>query len=215
MQRQIEAELSAQWDHAQALGVEPQHLDSHQHTHMIPGVAEVVCRFAQVVNAPLRVSQEIPPRHAWQEPLFHPVRSILGKLRTTILNYLASQPVFQQELPRRAQQCLGIWDSGHMTLPVLKARLAQIPANSTTEVIVHPGLKSSDVTHRHLTKESGIVAGDLHFWTNPQRFAELECLTHPELKDILAQLSSIYTRWHNVPRPKHLSIKQRPVFRSI
>lgn len=126
-QHQISEELTAQWDRALQMGIQPTHLDSHQHTHMIPGVAEVVCQFARRHNVPLRISQEIPPINSLVQHALRPVRSALGRLRISILNHLASLPAFQDPIPRRAQQCIGIWHSGHMTLPVLLKSLCNFP----------------------------------------------------------------------------------------
>ena len=51
----IGAELQAQYLAMRALGLQPTHLDSHQHVHVIPGVFGEVARFAATNGLPLRM----------------------------------------------------------------------------------------------------------------------------------------------------------------
>ena len=51
----IGAELQAQYVAMLALGLQPTHLDSHQHVHVIPGVFGEVARFAAANGLPLRM----------------------------------------------------------------------------------------------------------------------------------------------------------------
>ncbi len=102
-----------------------------------------------------------------------------------------------------------------MTLPILKARLPHLLADSTTEVIVHPGMALSDITGDSFEKGTSVAQADVQFWTQPQRYAELAGLISPELATTLAQLSTNFQRCHNVPRPKHLSVNKRSSLGSV
>lgn len=181
LQLQIAAELLAQWQRALDLGVTPTHLDSHQHVHMIPGVAEVVTDFAQQKQVPLRISRETPPRRALLQHAIRPVHSALGRLRISLLNHFAARAPFAKTLPHRASQCIGIWHSGHMTLPTLLESLRHLPRNTTTEVIVHPGIASKPSNPFADDTSGDVSAADQSFWCRTQRATELQALTSTEL----------------------------------
>lgn len=51
----VRAELEAQHAAMRALGLEPTHLDSHQHVHAIPGIFQVVVAFAAEKRLPMRM----------------------------------------------------------------------------------------------------------------------------------------------------------------
>jgi len=181
LQLQIAAELLAQWQRALDLGIAPTHLDSHQHVHMIPGVAEVVTDFAHQKQIPLRISRETPPRNAILLHATRPVHSALGRLRISLLNHFATRAPFAKELPHRASRCIGIWHSGHMTLPTLLDSLRHLPRNTTTEVIVHPGIAGKPKTPFADDTSGDVSAADQSFWCRSQRASELQALTSTEL----------------------------------
>lgn len=52
----VEKELIAQYDLCLKLGVKPTHIDSHEHTHMLPRAAKVFARFAKSKNLPVRIT---------------------------------------------------------------------------------------------------------------------------------------------------------------
>ncbi|MFO0884566.1 MAG: ChbG/HpnK family deacetylase [Pirellulales bacterium] len=181
LQLQIAAELLAQWQRALDLGITPTHLDSHQHVHMIPGVAEVVTDFAHQKQIPLRISRETPPRNAMLQHATRPVHSALGRLRISLLNHFAARAPFAKALPHRASQCIGIWHSGHMTLSTLLDSLRHLPRNSTTEVIVHPGMTCQSTNPFADDTSGDVSAADQSFWCRSQRATELQALTSSEL----------------------------------
>ncbi len=52
----IRKELAAQYDKLLKLGVNPTHIDSHEHIHVLPGIFPVFVNFARSKNLPLRVT---------------------------------------------------------------------------------------------------------------------------------------------------------------
>ncbi len=51
-------EIELQWDVFVSLGLTPTHIDSHQHVHVLPGLAKVFVRFANEKKVPMRVPNE-------------------------------------------------------------------------------------------------------------------------------------------------------------
>lgn len=58
----LREELEAQWERALELGVQPTHIDSHQHVHVSSVIFDVVAAFALKKNVPLRVPWSWPGR---------------------------------------------------------------------------------------------------------------------------------------------------------
>jgi chitin disaccharide deacetylase len=52
----IQKELSAQYDKLFSLGINPTHIDSHEHVHILPCIFPVFADFARSKNLPLRVT---------------------------------------------------------------------------------------------------------------------------------------------------------------
>ena len=61
---EVELELAAQVDRAREQSVAPDHLDVHQHVHLLPGLARIVEALAQKLSLPLRWPAELP-RPTW------------------------------------------------------------------------------------------------------------------------------------------------------
>lgn len=57
---ELQTELQAQWRRLQALGVEPTHVDSHQHVHALPQVFQVVSLACADAGVPLRMTWRWP-----------------------------------------------------------------------------------------------------------------------------------------------------------
>lgn len=54
--KDIMTELIAQYDKIISLGITPTHIDSHEHTHILPRIFPVFVQFARSKNLPLRVT---------------------------------------------------------------------------------------------------------------------------------------------------------------
>ncbi|RKH51474.1 ChbG/HpnK family deacetylase, partial [Corallococcus llansteffanensis] len=78
---ELERELSAQLARARELGAQVDHLDGHQHLHLLPGVRSVVEGLAAREGLPLRWPDALP-RASW-------LRAPGPALKTTVLAVLA------------------------------------------------------------------------------------------------------------------------------
>jgi predicted glycoside hydrolase/deacetylase ChbG (UPF0249 family) len=55
IKKKIKAEIRAQYDKLLAFGIQPTHIDSHHHVHILPWLAPLFVEFAQGVNLKLRI----------------------------------------------------------------------------------------------------------------------------------------------------------------
>ena len=117
-------ELSAQVARARALGFEPDHLDSHQHLHLLPGIRGVVTQLAEREGLPLRWPGETPVP-AWSSAPGPAAKSLL-------LAALAVRP------PRRTVKAIGLFEAGRLDEDRLCALLARLTPG-TVELGCHPG----------------------------------------------------------------------------
>ena len=128
--RQVRAEWRAQIATVRAAGVRVEHLDSHQHVHLLP-------RFCSKVTVPLAREEGIPVRS-----MDGPVRG--GGLAPDLKGLLLSWA-------SRAARRSGIEDYAdahgagtalmrHPTLEVLQSLLSRMKPGRTYELVVHPGV---------------------------------------------------------------------------
>ena len=169
---QIESEARAQWDRARALGIDPGHVDSHQHVHMLPGMMPIMARLTASARVPLRVSRE-PLRIATGSRVAF--RDAVGLTKAGLLGLLARGT---DAIARRTDWCLGIVDSGRMTAPVLARLLGALPPGSV-ELITHPALSGSENTGDECSAE------DRRFLASPCRRLEYEALVDPRVRALV------------------------------
>ena len=137
---EIEREFAAQIEKILGAGIQPSHLDTHQHTHMHPKIAAVVARVARRygVGWVRRLSENCTP----------PLRE--GAWRRRIV--AAASYLFVSSLQRRMDQhglrtpdaFTGFVLTGRLTTPALQATLAGLP-EGVTELMCHPGYFDPDL----------------------------------------------------------------------
>lgn len=128
----IDAELQAQWQRCLEHGVQPSHLDSHQHTHNIWLVGERVARFVARHGVPLRLA-----------------RNLGG-------NIGLAKRLFKALLNRRLRGLAGL-AADYACTPADLRDLA-LPATGTLEVIVHPCDLGEDFGDAHLEPGESLSA---------------------------------------------------------
>ena len=152
-------ELRAQIERIRNAGLRPTHLDSHKHSHILPGIFRVVVRLAQEFDVPyvrLPLDQTVP------------------FARWPCL--LASR--FYRRLAREhkvhmTDHFLGFRLTGSLTERTLHAALTSIRIG-TTEFMCHPGFAGSELQQaRTRLRES--------------RVRELEALTSPRIRELIAR----------------------------
>lgn len=131
---EVEAEIAAQIRLLRDHGVSPEHLDSHQHVHVLPCLWPMCCRLA-TANGIARL--RIPATPTWG--LVH------GSGAAVVLQLLALQRrrQFHDSLP-----CLGVARHGTYTMSSLERELA-LAAGNNIELIVHPGVTTPGTIGRY------------------------------------------------------------------
>ena len=156
---EVALELRAQVQRARELGVDVDHLDTHQHLLLLPGMTAIVEKLALELNLPLRWPVA-PPRLNW---LAHP----RSTAKTMLLNALgAAKPAAQA----RRIQSYGVHESGRLTEARLLRLIEQLP-DGPAEIISHPGLNP------------GVIAEDPEWRYDWE--AELAALTSPKVADAI------------------------------
>lgn len=160
---EVMTEAETQIAQVQAAGVLLDHLDSHEHLHMLPGI------FARVVA--LAQQRHIPFVRWTREPVFDrrgDCARVLGWLRRIALHQAAAVGRAARPAPdgvRFPQACFGLADSGRLT-PARLGRLLQAVPSGLSELMCHPAT-------------ANVAAGC--------RAGELAALTAPRLRIRLAE----------------------------
>lgn len=160
---EVERELEAQLARARALGVAVDHLDGHQHLHLLPGVRPVVEALAARERLPLRWPDALP-RATW-------LRAPGPALKTTVLSVLA------RAAPRARDGVLrvsagGVFEAGRLDEAALLSVLDTLPEGDF-ELGCHPGEGTP-----HVPEDPAWRYG----WES-----ELAALTSPRVKERLRE----------------------------
>ncbi|NPD22006.1 ChbG/HpnK family deacetylase [Corallococcus exiguus] len=160
---ELERELSAQLFRARELGAKVDHLDGHQHLHLLPGVRSVVEGIAAREGLPLRWPDALP-RASW-------LRAPGPALKTTVLAVLARTAPRAQMGVRRVSAG-GVFEAGRLDESALLAVLDSLPTGDF-ELGCHPGEGAP-----HVPEDPAWTYG----WE-----AELAALTSPRVKAKLVE----------------------------
>ncbi|WNG49343.1 ChbG/HpnK family deacetylase [Archangium minus] len=161
---ELELELAAQVGRARALGAEVDHLDAHQHLHLLPGVRPLVEALARREGLPLRWPDRLP-RVSW-------LRSPGPAVKTSLLSLLARVAPRPQPGVRRVSAG-GVFEAGQLTESALLSLLESLPEGDF-ELGCHPG-----EGRPHVPEDPGWTYG----WQS-----ELDALTSPRVRARLEQL---------------------------
>jgi len=156
---EVALELRAQVERAHELGASVDHLDTHQHLHLLPGMTALVEALAAELGVPVRWPAEPPSTH-W---LVHPRSAV----KTALIGGLAR---LKPGSDVRRVQAHGVFESGRLTERRL-LRLIERLEPGDHELVCHPGL------------EPGTVREDPEWkydWED-----ELEALTSPRVRELI------------------------------
>lgn len=156
---EVEIEFRAQIGRIQELGVKPDHLDSHQHLHLLPGIRGVVCRLAIEFNLPLRWPH-FEPRLGWLSQPSTAAKTVL----ILGLAKLSSDPGVEKV------RSVGIFEAGNLTEARLLTLIGELQ-NGLYEIGCHPGR-----TPREVPEEPGWKYG----WED-----EFRALISPKVQALL------------------------------
>ncbi len=155
---EVERELGAQLTRARALGAEVDHLDAHQHLHLLPGIRPLVEALARREGLAVRWPDRLP-RPAW-------LRAPGPAVKTLLLSLLARTAPRPGSGVRRVSAG-GVFEAGRLDEATLLALLDTLPEGDF-EVGCHPG-----EGRPHVPEDPAWTYG----WQ-----AELEALTSPRVK---------------------------------
>jgi chitin disaccharide deacetylase len=154
----VEAELCAQIERVLDHGLRPTHLDSHQHVHALPGVAQMVLRLSArygipFVRAPvegLRMERPIRPRR-----VFRLVGATVLRMCWTMV--CLSEPVAAKS---RRLHFLGFAEGGRLNHDCLQRLLQSLQPGYTYELMCHPGFTpdESDIKQWNYRHEEELLA---------------------------------------------------------
>ncbi len=166
---EVQAEWSAQIERVLDHGIRVTHLDSHQHVHALPWLADVSRQLAARYHIPfLRVPIE-RPRLAWLASR-HGTKRVLGALALRVCGVLAgltkngagsSQPL----------RFLGFQDGGRLDDRRLQFLLGHLRPGWAYELMCHPGLRP---------EATGVQNWEYH------HEVELNALTRPGIRAEIA-----------------------------
>ncbi|MER2559475.1 MAG: ChbG/HpnK family deacetylase [Myxococcaceae bacterium] len=158
---EVALEFAAQLSRARAMGAQVDHLDTHQHLHLLPGLAPIVEGLAAREGLPVRWPRE-RPQVRW---LAHPGSAA----KTALISGLARAQRNEQAKRVRAW---GVFESGRLNVTRLVRLLEKLPEGDH-EIVMHPGLAP------------GLVSEDPSWRYDWE--SELEALTSPAVTDVIAR----------------------------
>ncbi|BCR05860.1 hydrolase [Desulfuromonas versatilis] len=174
---EVEAEWAAQIEAAQARGIEPSHLDGHNHIHVFPQLAEVAARLARRYGI-LRI--RLPLESVWGRS---PRRGVKG----AFFGQLAGQAarVFSAAGLVFPQHFAGIHFPRPGRVDELLALLDRLP-EGTSELMCHPG-------YARLPEGSG--------FSSPRRMQELSALCDPNVLEAIRNRNIRLVNFTDIPLP--------------
>ena len=136
---ELEAELRAQVERALSCGVNITHIDSHQHTHVLPGINSLVLKLSNEYNI-IRV--RIPKEgYLFTGGYQSGVGRLIGRSGLSFCADMAALRADSLGL-RHPQHFYGMLAGGHLNAQLIANILRQLP-EGVSEIMTHPGLDSA------------------------------------------------------------------------
>jgi chitin disaccharide deacetylase len=165
---EIHQELSAQVQRVLDAGLEPSHLDTHKHTHLLPPVLDAVARISEEFKIPwVRRPFDFPLEPhgiSWQK---RTVSRTFGLMRSRF------ERVLKRHGCRSTDHFAGFQITGKFDAGDVAALIQSLPQGST-EFMCHPGICTAELR----------AAGTR---LKESREQELRALTAPEVRDALRE----------------------------
>jgi len=130
---EIRRELDEQIRRVRAAGIAINHLDGHQHVHVLPGVSQVVAELAAVHG----ISAVRYPAERIRGYMLRSFKYAQRVVEQAALNaFCASSPLKRL---RRSDEFVGFYFGGRLDEANLETVLAGLPKRGTVELMCHPG----------------------------------------------------------------------------
>ena len=185
--RQIRDEWRAQFEKARAAGISLDHVDSHQHVHMLPALWTSVRRLAgEYAAGPVRDSHErvsfLGPTRWHPRDFLRPmnVAKVLALSRYGRINARRARGEATDRI-LSPHHLAGVRHSGRVDYQVLSRLFAALP-DGVTEVVTHPGTLEGTLPPETLAVLS---RADRRFLQSPNRRLELSALLDVSLRRLL------------------------------
>jgi predicted glycoside hydrolase/deacetylase ChbG (UPF0249 family) len=164
----VQTEWSAQIERVLDHQIRVTHLDSHQHIHILPGLADLSLRLAAHYNIPF-VRVPIEPFHLDQWPGRHGISRMLG---TTALwmSWMLARLAGARKMQNKPPRFLGFQDGGRLDSPCLRRMLSTLRPGRAYELMCHPGLRPDEPDLQHWAYGHEV---ELHTLTNPAIQSEI------------------------------------------
>jgi hopanoid biosynthesis associated protein HpnK len=179
---EVRQEFRSQIEKCLAHGIVPTHLDSHQHLHVLPGMADTVIGLAR--------EYRIPAARCPDEKSF-PMKGgrsgfNMRELKRMALAWMAGRAgkKFQRNGISTTDRFYGMSCSGHLNREIIANLLKGLPAG-TSELGCHPGVLDPEMTSRY--------AHWGYRWEE-----ELEALTDPAVRALIEQLGIQMINFHDL-----------------
>jgi len=173
---QIEQELRGQFERFLAAGIVPDHVNSHRHVHMIPGLFALVARLSREYRCrSVRISNELFPSelsHLDARFFLRAVRNFPKKILLSAFSKAASPHALGL---LTSNSVCGILSSGHISIGVLLNSVA-LAKHGIVEVITHPGLVPAEFS-------KSMNPLDARFLRSTNRVKELDALCSMKARD--------------------------------
>ena len=138
---ELEAELRAQLERALAAGVNLTHVDSHQHTHVLPGVNALVLKLCCEYNIRrVRIPKE---GYTFTGGYSTGLGRMVGRSGLSLCADMAAVRADSLGL-RHPQHFFGMLAGGHLNAGLIANILRQLP-DGVSEIMTHPGLDSVEL----------------------------------------------------------------------
>jgi predicted glycoside hydrolase/deacetylase ChbG (UPF0249 family) len=130
---EVRRELDAQIRRVRSAGITVNHLDGHQHVHVLPGVAQVVAELAAAhgISAVRYPAERV---RGYMLRSFKHARRLVEQ--TALEFFCASSPLKHL---RRSDEFVGFYFGGRLDEANLETVLAGLPRRGTVELMCHPG----------------------------------------------------------------------------
>jgi predicted glycoside hydrolase/deacetylase ChbG (UPF0249 family) len=174
--QQMALEVHNQLRRVEAAGVRIDHVNSHCHVHMIPGVFRAVQQAAAEANCRIRISDE-PVALTRMLRRGGLGRAFFNSPKKAILWGLARRARKQPDGKGLPTQTFGILSSGAVLLPAFQL-LGAFERVRCAEVITHPG-GADPVLSPELNRD------DRRFHSSPNRLREFETLVSEEARQVV------------------------------
>lgn len=176
---QMYSEFESQIEKFIATGLNPTHLDSHKHIHLIPKILEIVLELAKKFDIPRIRLSRIPIIRNLRSKRYLRMIEVLG---LSVLANIQLKKIKRYNI-NTPDYCYGLIDSGYLDENRLTDILNRLPTG-TNELICHPGFVTDDLLNRYR-------------W-NYNWLTELKALTNSNVKTLVKNLNIQLIRYDEI-----------------